>query len=187
MDVILIVVTSLDGRITSPRGVGPEFASTADQQWFSRVLGEFDCSVMGRATYEAIPAEKTAPAHEGRLRTVLTRKPEDYAKKGRPGAVEFTADEPQAVVAGLANRGYKRCALLGGGQIYRAFLTAGLVDAAWVTLEPVVLGGGILFADGDVVNRRFELHDTKNLSGDTLLLNYRRPESAGIPFPDFVL
>jgi len=184
MKVVLIAVTSLDGRITPPGQSGPGFASAADQAWFPACLRHFDCSVMGRATWEQIPREPGAPAaHAARLRMVMTRTPEVHAARARPGALEFSDAAPADIVGALAGRGFARCALLGGGQIYRAFLDAGLVDALWLTLEPVVLGGGTPLADGPVRNGRFRLVETRALSADTLLLNYRRPDAAAVPLP----
>jgi riboflavin biosynthesis pyrimidine reductase len=72
--------------------------------------------------------------------------------------------------------------LLGGGQIYSAFLDAGLVDALWLTVEPVVIGkGGTPLADGLVRDGRCELAGMHMLSAHTLLLNYRLPGRPTIP------
>lgn len=184
MQVILIAVISLDGRLTLPGQAGPGFASAEDQAWFQRVLLEFDCAVMGRATYETARDEIRASTRRDYLRVVATRSPGRHATDARPGGIEFTAQAPTQIVDDLARRGRRRCALLGGGQIYRAFLDAGVVDALWLTLEPVVLGGGTPLADGGPVrDGRFTLHETRLLGPDTLLLNYGRPGRSAAPLP----
>ncbi len=184
MQVILIAVISLDGRLTLPGQPGPGFASAEDQAWFHRVLHEFDSAVMGRATYETAREEILASPRRDILRKVATRTPERFAHDLRPGAIEFTADTPELVARDLAGRGYRRCALLGGGQIYREYLDAGLVDALWLTLEPVVLGGGTPLADGGPVrDGRYTLAEVRRLGPDTLLLHYQKPGRSLQPLP----
>lgn len=183
MEVVLIAVISLDGRITRPHEPGPRFASAEDQAWFARALQEFDCSVLGRETFFA--GQNTLPAgpEARRLRVVMTRDPARYSGHAVPGRVEFSAAPADQVIARLRERGHRRCALLGGGQIYRVFVAAGLVDACWITLEPVVLGGGRPLIDGEIPEQRFALVETRPLSADTLLLNYRRTTGPAIPLP----
>jgi dihydrofolate reductase len=186
MFVVLLAVSSLDGRITRPGESGPGFASPEDQAWFSAALRGFDCAVMGRATFDTIREQVAAETGRRRLRVVITRAPATHAAEARPGLVEFTAEEPRAIVAGLRARGFRQCALLGGGQIYRAFLDAGLVDAMWLTVEPVVLGGGTPLADGVVTpaHGRFVLEEMRLLAPSTLLLNYRRPDRPPLRLPE---
>lgn len=184
MQVILIAVISLDGRLTLPGQPGPGFASAEDQAWFHAVLQEFDCAVMGRTTYETARGDILASPRRGCLRLVATRSPEQFAADLRAGALEFTAASPAGMVENLTRRGHTRCALLGGGRIYREFLEAGLVDAMWLTLEPVVLGGGTPLADGGPVrDGRFRLVEQRLLGSDTLLLNYQKPGVSPIPLP----
>lgn len=185
MHVVLIAVVSLDGRITRPHETGPGFASDADQAWFRRALRGFDCAVMGRGTFDTIAEQVAADEAQRKLRVVLTRDPPRFAAHVVPGRVEFTAAAPAAVVADLRGRGFHHCALLGGGQIYQAFLDAGQVDALWLTLEPLILGGGTPLAEGEVRRSQasFVLEETRALSPSTLLLNYRRPERPGVPLP----
>lgn len=186
MFVVLIVVTSLDGRITPPGEAGPGFASPEDQAWFPAALREFDCAVMGRATWDTIRDEVACESGRQRLRVVMTRDPAVHSRDAKPGVVEFTSATPAAIVADLRARGLRKCALLGGGQIYGAFLAAGVVDALWVTLESVVLGGGTPLAVGPIAaaQRKFTLEETRLLAPSTLLLNYRRPEGRALRLPD---
>jgi len=183
MHVVLIAVISLDGRITPPGKAGPGFASAEDYKWFRSALKQFSCSVLGRETFAQLQHEGIPSVEPGRDRVVMTRKPAVHSDEHVPDAVEFTAASPAAVVDDLHNRGHLQCALLGGGQIYRLFLDAELVDALWLTLEPVVLGGGTPLADGLVRDGRFELMEQRALSDHTLLLNYRRPGAAGVRLP----
>ncbi|WP_232767325.1 dihydrofolate reductase family protein [Geminisphaera colitermitum] len=51
-------------------------------------------------------------------------------------------------MARLQAEGFRRCALLGGAQVYGAFLAAGLVDEVSVTIEPRIFGCGTPLAAG---------------------------------------
>lgn len=184
MDVILIAVTSLDGRLTLPGQEGPGFASQEDQAWFHQVLQEFDCAIMGRTTYETAREQILANRRPHFLRLVATHAPERFAAERQPGALEFASGTPRELLDILAARGCRRCALLGGGRVYREFLDADLVDALWLTLEPVILGGGTPLADGGPVrDGRHRLGEMRLLGPDTLLLNYHRPGRPRIPLP----
>lgn len=183
MKVVMIAVTSLDGRITRPGEAGAGFASPEDQAWFHTALGFFDCSVMGRKTFETIPPEALAASRSSRLRVVLSRDASAHTPTNHDARVEFTSERPEQIVAGLRERGLRRCAVLGGGQIYRLFLESGCVDAVWLTLEPVFLGAGTSLVDGAVREIGFNLDEVRPLSSRTLLLNYGRPDGEGVPLP----
>jgi riboflavin biosynthesis pyrimidine reductase len=58
-----------------------------------------------------------------------------------------------------------------------------LVDALWLTLEPVLFGAGVRLVDGAIAEKKFELAETRALSRDTLLLNYSRPKAPPVPLP----
>lgn len=184
MQLILIAAISLDGRITPPGEAGPGFASPEDNRWFRGVLQHFTCSVLGRATFAHLEHEGIPTVEPGRLRLVMTRDPDKYAQDTVPDELEFTSAAPRDILAELQRRGHQRCALLGGGKIYQLFLDAGLVDALWLTLEPVILGGGTPLADGTVRGGRFELAEQRALSRDTILLNYHRPDGPTLPLPE---
>lgn len=183
MHVVLIAVISLDGRITPPGQAGPGFASTEDHLWFRSALEHFSCSVLGRETFAHLQQAGIPAVESERMRVVMTRNPAAHSTEQVPNAVEFSSAPPATVIDDLRTRGHERCAVIGGGKIYRLFLDAGLVDALWLTLEPVVLGGGTPLADGIVRDGHFELMEKRALSRDTLLLNYRRPGTAGVSLP----
>jgi len=176
MRVILIAAQSLDGRITFHETAGATFASEADRHFFRGALPGFDCSVMGGGTFRVSEKRIRERAADGRLLVVMTSKAggsEDSPPfKGREGVVEFSDASPGKVLAGLRARGMKRCALLGGGRIYGAFLAAGLVDEVWLTVEPRIFGTGVALAGGVAVDARLKLLSSERLSADTLLLKY---------------
>jgi riboflavin biosynthesis pyrimidine reductase len=174
MRIVLIAAQSLDGFITKHSEPGTAFTSPEDKAYFRAVLASFDVSLFGGETYrvsrEAIRAQ--LPGHP--LRLVLTRSPERYAAETIPGTLEFTNTAPAALAADLQARGFRRCALLGGSHMHSLFLEAGLVDEVWLTVEPVLFGGGtpLLARRADL---RLELQTTEKLGAHALLLKYRVP------------
>jgi len=174
MRVILIAAQSLDGRITFHETSGAAFASEADRLFFREALAGFDCSVMGGGTFRVSEKRIRERAADGRLLVIMTGKASEGggAFEGREGVVEFSSASPGKVIAGLRARGMKRCALLGGGRIYGAFLAAGLVDEVWLTLEPRIFGAGVPLAGGVALDTRLKLLSSERLSASTLLLKY---------------
>lgn len=172
MRLTLIAAQSLDGYITRHNTPGSEFASTADRTFFREALRAFDCCVMGGETYRTARDAIRASLMPERLRIVLTRSPEAFASDALPGKLEFTDAEPAHLVDELRTRNFQRCAILGGAQIHSLFLEASLVDELWLTVEPLLFGGGTpLLARR--TSAKLKLLARENLSADTLLLKYR--------------
>ncbi len=150
MKVILVMVSSINGKIT--KGDNPDvsaFASKEDAALFLSIKDRFRCYILGSATYEA--SRKKIILRKGKLRIVLTRNPEKYKAETVPGRLEFTSESPETLVRRLSRDGYKSALLLGGSQINRHFLAAGLVDEVYLTIEPALFGRGKdLVAESDV-------------------------------------
>jgi dihydrofolate reductase len=172
-----LVVMSLDGCLTRHDRPGTGFASPSDGILFREALQTFDCSVMGRRTFEAGRPSILRAREGSRLQIVLTSNPQGFAPDARPDHLEFRNNGVAAVASELLLRGRTRCALLGGTQLYTEACSSGLMDELWMTLEPLAFGEGVrLFATP--VDFRFELASSLTLEGGTMLLKYRRPRAA---------
>ena len=172
MRIVLIAAQSLDGFIAKPAEPGTAFTSPEDKAHFRTVLTDFDVGVFGGETYrvsrEAIRAQM--PARH--LRVVMTRSPERFAIEAVPGMLEFTRAAPAMLAHDLRTRGFRQCALLGGSHVHSLFLAAGLVDEIWLTIEPLLFGGGTpLLAQPAQI--RLELHALEKLGANTLLAKYQ--------------
>jgi dihydrofolate reductase len=163
MRIVLIAAQSLDGFITKHAEPGTAFTSPEDKAYFRAVLAAVDAGIFIRDRLPGL-----------RIRMVMTRSPERYAAETIPGALEFTRAAPAALAAILQSRGIERCALLGGSHVHSLFFEAGLVDEVWLTVEPVLFGGGtpLLARRADV---RLELQAIEKLGVHALLLKYRVP------------
>ena len=127
---------------------------------------------------EDAPIVIVAAADEAGARAALASTPAgesiDWLVAG-----EATLDWSTAL-AGLAARGLARISCEGGPRINGAVLEAGLVDEAFVTIAPALVGGdGLRLTRTDAPAHR---HDLALLSvlvhGDELLLRYRRADAS---------
>jgi dihydrofolate reductase len=171
MRVVLIAAQSLDGFLAKHDRPGTDFTSAADRQWFPACLRSFDVCVMGSATWRAARDQILAAPYSGRRRIVMTRDPAVFATDLQPGRLEFTGETAAALAARLRMEGVEQCALLGGGVVNGLFLSAGLVDELWVTVEPLIFGQGRPIAEGRI-DVAMTLAEVTRLGRDTLLLKY---------------
>jgi riboflavin biosynthesis pyrimidine reductase len=115
-----------------------------------------------------------AAADEARVRASLAATPAG-------GAIDWLVAggaelDWHAALAGLAARGLTRISCEGGPRVNGALLEAGLVDEAFVTVAPALVGGdGLRLTRSDGPAQRHDLTLVSALvHGDELLLRYRR-------------
>jgi riboflavin biosynthesis pyrimidine reductase len=119
-----------------------------------------------------------ARADEPAARAALERTP------AGPGIRWVVAGEQAldwtAALGGLAAIGLPRISCEGGPRINGALLDAGLVDEAFVTVAPALVGGdGLRLTRTDTPARRYDLTLVSALThGDELLLRYQRARSS---------
>lgn len=173
MKLILVMVTSLDGRSTQ-RGKGADihsWTSKEDQNHFAKIIGDAKLVIMGSTTYEA--ARGGMQHAEGKLRIVITRNPSKYDSEKIPGQLEFTNESPVELVKRLKGQGYQEAYLVGGAYTNTEFFTTGLVTELWQTLEPKILGLGNGIVGEEIVDTTLKLISFEKMNErGTLLLKY---------------
>jgi dihydrofolate reductase len=168
--VVAGITTSVDGYIAGPEdgpgcglGVGGERlhywvfggpwsygspgrgeATGDDKAWLERVMGANGAVIAGRSTYEAA-------GHWGDKNPwgipvfIVTHRPEEQP----PGEdFLFAGSLPEALERAKAAAGSKQVHLMGGAQIIRQALAAGLVDELTIIIAPLTLGAGKRLFDG---------------------------------------
>lgn len=164
MKITLIAAISADGKIAETTGQSSlDWTSTEDTKFFIEKTKEAGIVVMGRKTFATINK-----GLKGRRVIVLTRDP---SKELPIPGVEFTNDEPNALVRRLDNEGVADLALAGGSSIYGQFLQAGLVTDIYLTIEPILFGGGVPLAQG-FERIPLKLESIKQLNPQTIVLHY---------------
>src|ERR1017187_9169975 len=156
---------SLDGFIAGPKGEYDWITPNSGID-FAALYRQFDTLLMGRLTYDGMPAKGM-----GMKAFVVstTLKPEQH-----PDVTIIARNVPEAVAALKAQPGsipQKDIWLCGGGALFRCLLDAGLVDSVEVSVFPVLLGSGVPLLP---VGRRASLHleESKPLPSGILMLKY---------------
>lgn len=177
MKIILINVTSLDGRFTKWKGKNIyEWSSSEDFAFFQKTKLENNLIVMGSATFDHVRRIEKAglkPEKE-RLRVIMTKNPKKYKKFEVPGQMEFRSDTPKLLVKRLEKQGFRQMLLIAGGKVANSFLKDRLVDEMWLTFEPRIFGSGKSLAEGSDLDVKLKLISSEKLNPQgTLLLKYK--------------
>ena len=172
MKVIMIAVSSLNGKITKGRDPNIySWTSKEDTSIFLSEIEKHDLIVMGNKTYKA--AKSKIKLKKDKLRVVLTRTPEKYASQTKKGTLEFTSESPKQLVKRFGKYGYKKMLVVGGSSINSLFLKSSLVDELYLTIEPLIFGKGTPLIDGPGIDINLKLVSCEKLnSPGTLLLKY---------------
>jgi dihydrofolate reductase len=168
--VVAAITTSVDGYIAGPndgpdKGLGeggerlhywvfgarwtydnePEGEPTGeDAEWLAEASSRVGAIVGGRATYEAA-------RHWGDKNPfgvpffILTHRPEEEPESGE---FRFVSGVEEAVKRAREAAGDKDVNVMGGADVIRQALEAGLVDELTIIIAPVVLGGGKRLFEG---------------------------------------
>ena len=124
---------------------GPKGEATGeDAAWLEEAIGRIGAVVAGRWTYEA--ADRWGGENPWGLPFfIVTHRPEEEPEGG---AFTFVSGVEEAVERAAAAAGDKDVHVMGGADVIRQALTAGLVDELTIIVAPVVLGGGKLLFEG---------------------------------------
>jgi len=173
MKIIMVMVSSVNGKITNQNNPNIySWTSKEDSEHFFSLINDNNLIVMGRKTFESAGDKiKLLP---DKLRIVLTHSPDKYNEKEVTGQLEFSNEKVKKLVSKLKGLGYKKMLIVGGAQINKLFLQAGLVNEIYLTLEPKLFGKGkeLLEPFNLQQNLRLVSYDKLNHQG-TLLLHYK--------------
>jgi dihydrofolate reductase len=149
--VVAGITMSVDGYIAGPDD-GPwtygddarAEASGADAEWLEGMTSRVGAVVGGRWTYEA--ARHWGDQNPWGLPFfIVTHRPQEEPEGGE---FTFVPGVEAAVERAREAAGEKDVHLMGGAEILRQALEAGLIDELTIIVAPVVLGGGKRLFDG---------------------------------------
>jgi dihydrofolate reductase len=119
-------------------------ATGADAQWLQEAMARVGAVVGGRWTYEA--ARHWGDENPWRLPFfIVTHRPDEEPPGG---AFRFVDGVEEAIARAREAAGEKDVHVMGGADVIRQALAAGLVDELTIIIAPVVLGGGKLLFEG---------------------------------------
>lgn len=148
--------------------------SKEDQNFYLSKLREFKLQFMGSSTYDSVK-NRLRPA-PNKLHVVFTTHPERYLNEDN--GVVFTNLSPVAAIERYSALGYSTAALVGGAQLYLAFLKAELINEFFITIEPVEFSSGTLLfgtASLDALKNYTVLSEAILNSQGTKLIRYKKP------------
>jgi dihydrofolate reductase len=176
--VIAAITTSVDGYITGPND-GPEMGlgeggerlhywvfggpwsygnepqgdpTGEDAEFLAEAMSRIGAVVAGRATYES--ARHWGDKNPFRVPLfVVTHRPEEEPVDGE---FKFVAGVEAAVERATEAAGGKDVSVMGGADVIRQALAAGIVDQLTIIVAPVVLGAGKALFDGFTRSLDFE-------------------------------
>ncbi len=132
------VAASLDGYIAGPKGEYDWIIPDPEVN-FAELWAQFDTLLMGRRTYEVAVSRLGEKDFQGMKVVVVSRTIEPA---GHPG-ITIISELNRSWVEELRARNGKDIWLMGGGELFRAFLEMGEVATVEVSVMPVLLGGGV--------------------------------------------
>jgi dihydrofolate reductase len=119
-------------------------ATGEDAAWLAEVMARLGAVVSGRWTYEAA-GHWGGRNPWGRPLFIVTHRPEEEPEGG---GFTFVSGVEEAVARAVAAAGDKDVHVMGGADVIRQALDAGLVDELTIIVAPVVLGGGTRLFEG---------------------------------------
>jgi dihydrofolate reductase len=194
MSVIANITTSIDGYIAGPddgpgKGLGkggerlhywvfggpwsyenePRGEPTGDDaDWLNEVSARIGAVVGGRWTYEA--ARHWGDENPWGLPFfIVTHRPEEEPEGGH---FSFVTGVDEAVARAKDAAGDKDVSIMGGADVIRQALDAGLVDELSIVIAPVILGEGKRLFDGFTEQVEFE-HTGVRQSPFATFVDYR--------------
>jgi dihydrofolate reductase len=128
-----------DGQRGSPAAV--------DQQYLDEVFGSARAWIVGRTMHDVVDGWGENPGF-GVPVFVVTHRPHDTLVKGDTTFEFVTGGITDALERAQAAAGDKNVIVMGGAQLLRQYLAAGLIDELTLTIAPVLLGAGKRLFDG---------------------------------------
>jgi dihydrofolate reductase len=163
MNVNLIAAISLNGLIAHDKHDPINWTSPEDKRMFADVTKKAGAVVMGNTTFKTL--SQPLP---NRLTVVMTRQPQESSTP----LVEYTSSSPKEIITALEMRDFDTVFIAGGSSVYSQYLTAGLVNEIWLTINPIVFAKGIPLFNAEIPSTSFHLVEHRLITADSLFLRY---------------
>jgi dihydrofolate reductase len=164
---VLGLAITLDGYIEGPNGEY-DWCFTDQDYGLNDFFQRVDALFMGRKSYEEAKKYEGQNAWQHMTTYLFSRtiKPKDA-----PGAIVIPDGSPE-VVRKIKQEPGKDIWLFGGADLTRQFINAGLVDELWLSVHPIILGGGKLLFEDITGRRPLKLIETKTYETGLVSLKY---------------
>ena len=122
-------------------------ADPVDQAYLDEVFSSGGAWIVGRTMHDFVDGWGDDPGF-GVPVFVVTHRPHETVVKGDTSFEFVTGGIEDALARAREAAGGKNVVLMGGADLLRQYLDAGLVDEFTLTIAPVLLGGGKRLFDG---------------------------------------
>jgi dihydrofolate reductase len=146
---------SLDGYVADGHGdfgmLYADLGTPAGAQYLAASQAETGAVLMGRRTYDGAPdPDGYAADYEYQVPIVVLTSHPPAVRPARNDRlwITFAGDLGEAVATACELAGDRAVTVVGGAQLNRQLLDAGLADELRVDVVPVLLGGGLRLFDG---------------------------------------
>ena len=138
------VAVTLDGYIATPTG-GIDWLLHDQDYGYTDFISQIDTVVMGRKTYE-VSISFGDDVYPGKAKYVFSR---TRPTSPNPNYTFIVGETPASFLQKQLELPGKDIWVVGGGEITRELLAAGLIDDFVISVHPILLGDGIpLFPRG---------------------------------------
>jgi dihydrofolate reductase len=165
--IILGLAVSLDGFIEGPNGEY-DWCFTDQDYGLKEFFKHVDTIFVGRKTYEMSLEMESGPAGFPKFKEYVFSTTLDKVKKG---AILIKGDI-QAEVGKIKKDKGKDIWLFGGAALTTSLMNLGLVDKLWLSVHPILLGGGKPLFSNIKERIKLTLVDTKTYSTGLVSLTY---------------
>nr|WP_319397102.1 dihydrofolate reductase family protein [uncultured Desulfobacter sp.] len=165
MQVILLMASTVDGKIAKDSSQLVDWTGKADKKYFVELTKKAGVMIMGSKSYDTLGSPLP-----GRLNIVMTR---DKSRQSDQDNLIFTDLSPAEILDDLGNKGYTSAALIGGATINTLFARDNLITQVHLTMVPRLFGSGLsLFAPPLDLDTALKLESYQDIGEGHLLLIY---------------
>ena len=158
-------------------GWAPPYSDQVQGEYMgARMSGGPGKLLLGRWTYEKFENAWLKQPEDNPIRQVLTRNTK-YVVSRSPQTLEWENSvllegDAAQTVADLKAREDGNIVVLGSGELIRALLPHGLIDAFVLTIHPLVLGSGVRLFPDDGTVAKYRLVESKPTTTGVLITRY---------------
>ncbi len=165
---ILGLAVSLDGFIEGPRGEY-DWCFTDQDYGMNEFMKRVDALFIGRKTYELMQSmEQSGEPGFPQLRHYVFSTTLERVKKGDVLIGDHTIEQVKKIKSSPG----KDIWLFGGANLTASLMNHELVDELWLSVHPVILGGGKPLFSGIRQRLNLELMESKTYSTGLVSLRY---------------
>jgi dihydrofolate reductase len=168
MEVILVAATTIDGYIARSQFERSfDWTSPEDKRFYIDTIKSSDAIIMGKTSFQTFTKH---PKNTDWY--IYTKNPEAFTNPN-PSVItaQGTSLPPQELIQNLKTAGKKRVVVCGGSSIYTQCMQAQVITKLYLTIEPVIFGGGIKLFDKPF-SKQLQLDSSIRLSEKTVVLEY---------------